>query len=65
MTAPTKQQTLLKALVSHFDHEFSQCEELLTAGIDTLRPVIVKQGMEKLVRESGHDSPINGPLDNP
>lgn len=51
MTAPTKQQTLLKALVSHFDHEFSQCEELLTAGIDAHRKVIVTQGMEKIIRE--------------
>ena len=55
---------LLEALVAHFDHKLNHWEELLTAGIDAHRKVIVTQGMEKIIRESGHNSPIDGPIDN-
>lgn len=51
MTASTKQQTLLEALVAHFDHEFNRWDDWLTDRIDTLRPVIVTQGMDKIIRE--------------
>ena len=60
----TEQPTLLETLVAHCDHKFNRWDEWLTDRIDAYRKVIVTQGMEKIIRESGHDSPINGPIDN-